>query len=225
MGFLLSVVKKILISLVATFQELHTLIYGVEEDEDMDILKTMFETPRNKRLELPATSKGKNPLAQVVIIIEWLARSAIYPEQERIDDILYGRIEFCCEKICEHIQRDLRSGDNEELFGVPYVKQTKQMQTFTNVFNLSHRHVCKDYSQKVPKGGRNLKEKYLDQEEFDEIKYGCIDWFSGDLDVDSQHQWWYSRYGLYLLNVSKGVAEVYDTKTRVREKRKRITGF
>ena len=84
------------------------------------------------------------------------------------------------------------------------------MPTITNIFNMSHRHVCKDYNQKVPRGGRKLKEKYMDQEEFDEIKFGYIDWFSGDLDVESQHQWWYSRYSLSLLNISKGVAEAHE---------------
>ena len=95
----------------------------------------------------------------------------------------------------------------------------------TNALGLAHVYLAKDIRQHVPKGGRSINKKQ-DDDENDEIRLGYIDWYPGELNVESGHQWWFNKHAVYLLDVSKGadhaLRQAYDTRTRIRDLRKRM---
>ena len=125
--------------------------------------------------------------------------------------------------MCEHNLRKIRNGDNMKLFKPAHNKQTRPMHTITNVLNLANIHTGKYIRQYVKAGLRTVQD--LDDEEKEEVRNGYIEWES-EYDADSNHQWWYNRYTVYLLNVANGaqaaLRKAYDTKTRIRHLRKEM---
>ena len=109
--------------------------------------------------------------------------------------------------MCEHNLRRIRNSDNDKLFKEPYNMQTYPMHTMTNVLNLANIYTGKYIRQYVKQGDRTINDPDLDEEELEEVKLGYIEWYSGEYDEDSKHQWWYNRHTIYLLNVANGVQE------------------
>ena len=212
-------------SYVIALERRPVLVYNESNDSiARAYIRKIFDTAKIQQ-EPTFWHPDWNGLGKVITFIEWLARVSTYPEQDIMFNTLYKRISYCCNNICEHLQRKARDGHNSMLFSLPDHEQTVQMQTITNVFNLGHMHDCKYIRQATPRGPRSLREKYMDEEEALEIRMKYIEWFSGELDERSMHQWWFHKHGHYLLNVA-GVEEalrrVYDSKVRLRNLRRKI---
>ena len=124
------------ISYIAAFQNQPTIVYSESDSRSNSyILKLVGAIEINPE---PITwSETRNGMGQIVTYIEWLARIAIYHEQSPMFNILYNRLSFCCNVMCEHNLRRIRNSDNNELFKEAYNKQTKPMHTMTNVLNLA----------------------------------------------------------------------------------------
>ena len=89
------------ISYIAVFPYQPTIVYSEPDSKsNCYIRKIVGDTEINPE---PTTwSEKRNSMGQIVTYLEWLARIAIYHEQSPIFNILYNRLSFCCNVMCEH---------------------------------------------------------------------------------------------------------------------------
>jgi len=102
------------------------------------------------------------------------------------------------------------------MFELPHKDQIKMMQTVTNVLNLSSMHSCRYIRQHIPTRNR-IATRLLDNEEKKEITDGYVNWFMGEYDAESKHQWFYNKFAVYLLNVAEGPQKALEMRTTRRQ--------